>query len=176
MHMFCSENKCINNNNRSVVSFTVRVSDGQQFNFSSQCCEGEACSDNNKASGEEGGTVRADTQIQCPSCYSSDTITDCKEEIRQCSQGERCVHIIADHVNDKKVELKGCSNIDEATCGILTPGNVKVGEFTFQNVSCKNEITTTTTTTTTTPSTGTSVKASFISSVFGSLLLLKLLF
>ncbi|XP_038181343.1 ly6/PLAUR domain-containing protein 8-like [Arvicola amphibius] len=178
---FCSEDKCISSTS-AVVSFTVRVSDDQEFNFSSQCCEGEACPGNNEGSGEEGdgGTSRADTQIQCPSCYSSNTTTACKEEIRQCSQGERCVHIIADHVNGtvhNKVELKGCSNIDEATCDILNPGNVTVGEFTFQTVSCTNEITTTTpATVTTTPSTSTSIKASFISSVFGSLLLLKLLF
>ncbi|XP_057629906.1 ly6/PLAUR domain-containing protein 8-like [Chionomys nivalis] len=182
---FCSKDKCSTVNNNTEVSFTVRVSDNQQFSFASQCCEGDACpnnNNNNEGPEEEGGdgNTRANTQIQCPSCYSSSTTTDCKEEIRQCSQGERCVHIIADHVDGtvhNKVELKGCSNIDEATCDILTPGNVTVGEFAFQMVSCTNEITTTTpTTVTTTPSTSTSIKASFISSVFGSLLLLKLLF
>ncbi|XP_075797934.1 ly6/PLAUR domain-containing protein 8 [Microtus pennsylvanicus] len=184
---FCSEINCINNSNSVVVSFMVRVSDNQQFSFASQCCQGDACPDNEgevmaflyPGNGEDSGvgSSRADTQIQCPSCYSSNTTTDCKEETQQCSQGERCVHIIADHVNGNKVELKGCSNIDEATCNILTPGNVTVGEFTFQTVSCTNEITTTTpTTVTTTPSTSTTIKASFISSVFGSLLLLKLLF
>ncbi|KAH0503838.1 Ly6/PLAUR domain-containing protein 8 [Microtus ochrogaster] len=172
---FCSEINCINNSNSVVVSFMVRVSDNQQFSFASQCCQGDACPDN-KDPVKESESARADTQIQCPSCYSYNT-TNCKENTQSCSQGERCVHIIADHVNGNKVELKGCSNIDEATCDILTPGNVTVGEFTFQMVNCINEITTTTpTTVTTTPSTSTSLKASFISSVFGSLLLLKLLF
>nr|XP_048293521.1 ly6/PLAUR domain-containing protein 8-like [Myodes glareolus] len=184
-HKFCSKINCINSSNSIVVSFTVRVSDDQQFSFASQCCQEDACPGNEKGP-EEGNepAARANTQIQCPSCYSNGT-TDCKETIQSCSQGERCVHIIA--VNGDvhtEVELKGCSNISEATCDILTPGNVTVGEFTFQTVNCTNEITTTTpttvtttpTTVTTTPDSSTSIKASIISSVFGSLLLLKLLF
>lgn len=74
-----------------------------------------------------------------------------------------------------QVELKGCSDISESTCETLAPENTTVGEFIFRSVICENA-TTINTLTTKTPPTSTGIKASFTSSVFGSLLLLKLLF
>ncbi|KAM7333458.1 hypothetical protein ACRRTK_006778 [Alexandromys fortis] len=132
------------------------------------------------------------TNTQCSSCYSTNQGA-CNETTQQCFEGEQCVHIIVQHGSGEESvteELKGCSDISDATCKALDSESAKIGEFTFQKVNCTKatiipEVTTTTTpttvtttpsTVTTTPSTSTTIKASFISSVFGSLLLLKLLF
>lgn len=165
----CSADNCPKNS--AQVAFTVHVFDDQSFHFASQCCQGEACNDTNHG-------TQAITNTQCSACYSYNTTTACKEKTRQCFQGERCVHIIAYFVNGterNKVELKGCSDISESTCETLAPGNTTVGEFFFRSVICENA-TTINTLTTKTPPTSTGIKASFTSSVFGSLLLLKLLF
>ncbi|XP_036050752.1 ly6/PLAUR domain-containing protein 8-like [Onychomys torridus] len=164
----CSANNCAKNSNTQ-VAFTVHVFDNQTLHFSSQCCQGEACNDTNHETGTQGLT-----NTQCSACYSYNT-TDCQEKTRQCFQGERCVHIIAEFVNGKSgTSVKGCSDISESTCETLALENRTIGEFVFQSVKCENA--TVIPVTTNTPPASTGVKASFTSSVFGSLLLLKLLF
>ncbi|XP_041520372.1 ly6/PLAUR domain-containing protein 8-like [Microtus oregoni] len=169
------ERSCLASNCEEITQadFTVRLPDAQQYQFVSQCCEGEACKDTDPG-------PRNLTNTQCSSCYRINQGT-CNETTQQCFEGEQCVQIIVQR-GSGKLELKGCSDISNATCEAL--GGKEIGGFTFQTVNCTNAaiipVTTTTTTTptivTTTPSTSTSLKASFISSVFGSLLLLKLLF
>ncbi|XP_052611882.1 ly6/PLAUR domain-containing protein 8 [Peromyscus californicus insignis] len=165
----CSANNCTEGSTQ--VAFTVHVFDDQRFHFESQCCQAEACNDTSHETG-----TQVLTNTQCSACYSYNTTT-CQEKTRQCFQGERCVHITAEFVNGTErntVELKGCSDISESTCETLAPGNTTVGEFFFQSVKCENA--TIIPVTTNTPPASTGVKTSFTSSVFGSLLLLKLLF
>ncbi|XP_049987556.1 ly6/PLAUR domain-containing protein 8-like [Alexandromys fortis] len=181
------ERSCSASNCETIIQadFTVRLPDAQQYHFVSQCCQGEACKDTDPG-------PRNLTNTQCSSCYSTNQGA-CNETTQQCFEGEQCVHIIVQHGSGEESvteELKGCSDISDATCKALDSESAKIGEFTFQKVNCTKatiipEVTTTTTpttvtttpsTVTTTPSTSTTIKASFISSVFGSLLLLKLLF
>ncbi|KAL1779828.1 ly6/PLAUR domain-containing protein 8 [Sigmodon hispidus] len=166
---FCSKENC-SDHQTSTVAFVVRVFDEQRFHFVSQCCQGEKCNDTSHDSGSQ-----APANTKCNSCYSYNTTT-CSEKTQECFQGEQCVHIIA-LVNDteriNRVELKGCSDITSSTCQALSSGNVTVGEFIFQSVQCTEADALDTTTSSTTTSTG--IKVSFTSSLFGSLLLLKLL-
>ncbi|XP_051037502.1 ly6/PLAUR domain-containing protein 8 [Phodopus roborovskii] len=169
---FCSKTNCTKNETTQ-VAFTVHVFDDQSFHFASQCCQGESCNDTNP-----GSTSQTLSNINCSACYGNGTEA-CQEETRQCFEGERCVHIIAEHVNGKSgVELKGCSDISESVCEILNPVNTTFGEFIFQRVLCTTPGSVTATTpdsvTVTTPDSAT-IQASFASIVFGSLLLLKLL-
>ncbi|XP_028634561.1 ly6/PLAUR domain-containing protein 8 [Grammomys surdaster] len=176
---FCSESNCIENNN--VVAFTVHIFDDQRFHFASQCCQGEACNDTQY----ESGTQEA-TNTQCMSCYGHKE-TDCQEKPQQCYKGEKCVHIIAELTNGtNRVELKGCSDISNSTCEFLSAENTTVGEFVFKSVVCTESTESNSTTvtplgittslTSTTPKTSMGIRASFTSSIFGILLLLKLLF
>ncbi|XP_005067944.1 ly6/PLAUR domain-containing protein 8 [Mesocricetus auratus] len=169
---FCSKDNCIENKTTQ-VAFTVRVSANQSYHFASQCCQGETCNDTNPDSPSQ-----AVGSIKCSSCYSYNTTT-CQETELLCYEGEQCVHIITIPVNrsENRVELKGCSDISQSSCDILSPVNTTFGGFIFQSVQCANVSTTTqpVTVTTTTPDSAT-IKASFASVVFGSLLLLKLLF
>uniref|UniRef100_A0A8C2LWD9 LY6/PLAUR domain containing 8 n=1 Tax=Cricetulus griseus TaxID=10029 RepID=A0A8C2LWD9_CRIGR len=163
---FCSKSNCTKNETTQ-VAFTVHVFDDQSYHFASQCCQDGQCS-----------ISQTVTNTQCSACYSYNTTT-CQEKTRQCFEGEQCVHIIAVQVNDTEhmLELKGCSDISQSVCETLAPENTTFGEFIFQKVQCTNatKISSTTTLAATT-TTSTAIKASFASSVFGSLLLLKLLF
>ncbi|ERE68776.1 ly6/PLAUR domain-containing protein 8 [Cricetulus griseus] len=169
---FCSKSNCTKNETTQ-VAFTVHVFDDQSYHFASQCCQDGQCNDINP-----GSISQTVTNTQCSACYSYNTTT-CQEKTRQCFEGEQCVHIIAVQVNDTEhmLELKGCSDISQSVCETLAPENTTFGEFIFQKVQCTNatKISSTTTLAATT-TTSTAIKASFASSVFGSLLLLKLLF
>ncbi|XP_034362626.1 ly6/PLAUR domain-containing protein 8-like [Arvicanthis niloticus] len=176
---FCSESNCTENSTE--VAFTVRIFDDQRFHFASQCCQGEACNGTHYESG-----TQESTNTQCMSCYDYNQ-TRCEEKPQQCYEGEQCVHIIAELTNGTgRVELKGCSDISNSTCQFLSAENTTVGEFVFMSVECTqsteansttvtpSSIETSPTSVTTTTSMG--IRASFTSSIFGSLLLLKLLF
>lgn len=189
---FCSASNCTENSTE--VAFTVHLFDDQRYHFASQCCQGESCN----ATHSESGTQNV-TDMQCMSCYGHNK-TLCEEKPQKCYEGEQCVFIIAEMVNGSgRVELKGCSDISNSTCQFLSPGNTTVGEFVFKSVECTQPTEYTNSTTTIPPITNTSLtsvtrpgiktspasvtpqasmgtKASFTSSIFGSLLLLKLLF
>ncbi|XP_055458850.1 ly6/PLAUR domain-containing protein 8-like [Psammomys obesus] len=164
---FCSALNCTENATRE-VDFTVRVFDDQRFHFASQCCQGKACNDTS----HDSGTQQKDT-TECISCYSHNK-TVCQEKTQLCYKGEQCVHITVGFANGAdEVELRGCSNISNATCQFLSPENTTVGEFIFKKVECMKA---------TTPpgsvissSANLPIKISFASSVLGTLLLLKLL-
>ncbi|EGW11638.1 Uncharacterized protein UNQ511/PRO1026-like [Cricetulus griseus] len=142
------------------------------------CEEGSLSCVESSVNSTLGSISQTVTNTQCSACYSYNTTT-CQEKTRQCFEGEQCVHIIAVQVNDTEhmLELKGCSDISQSVCETLAPENTTFGEFIFQKVQCTNatKISSTTTLAATT-TTSTAIKASFASSVFGSLLLLKLLF
>ncbi|OBS74318.1 hypothetical protein A6R68_15151 [Neotoma lepida] len=123
---------------------------GSFYSYENKFCSPNNCSENN-------------TQVAFTVHVSNDQRFHFAS---QCCQGKAC--------NDTNhVELKGCSDISDATCEFLSTENTTVGEVVFRMVQCKKEDTVTVTPT---PSASTGIKASFISSVFGSLLLLKLLF
>ncbi|XP_021033101.1 ly6/PLAUR domain-containing protein 8 [Mus caroli] len=195
---FCSASNCTKNSTE--VAFTVHLFDDQRYHFASQCCQGASCN----ATHSESGTQNV-TDMQCMSCYGHNK-TLCEEKPQKCYEGEQCVYIIAEMVNGSgRVELKGCSDISKSTCQFLSTGNTTVGEFVFKSVEC-TQPTESNLTTTIPPITNTSlasdtppsinitqpgiktppapvtsqasmgIKASFTFSIFGSLLLLKLLF
>lgn len=182
---FCSASNCSENNTE--VAFTVRVFDNQRYHFASQCCQGKECN---------GTQYEPETQdstgLQCISCYANNS-TNCTEKLQECYKGEQCVHIFMEFKNGSgAVELKGCSDISTSTCQRLSLGKVTVGEFIFTSGKCTIPTNVTSPTTvipqatstpratvtsqaSVTPPASMGIKASFTSSIFGSLLLLKLL-
>lgn len=183
---FCSALNC--SENSTEVAFTVRVFDNQRYRFASQCCQEKECNGTHYEP-----ETQDSTGMQCVSCYNNNNNTNCTEKLQECYKGEQCVHVIMELKNGSgKVELKGCSDISNSTCQVLSAGNVTVGEFIFKSAQCTNPANITSLTTVTpqttgtpratvtsqtsvTPSTSMGIKASFTSSIFGSLLLLKLL-
>ncbi|XP_051023233.1 ly6/PLAUR domain-containing protein 8 [Acomys russatus] len=165
---FCSADNCSESNTE--VAFNVHMFDDQRFHFASQCCQGKECNNTSHASG-----TQTPTNTLCASCYSYNS-TACVERSQQCYQGEQCVHVTAENANGT-LELKGCSDISSSTCQFLSTENTTVGEFIFRKVVCSPAIILSTLpASTSTPTTSMGTKASFTFSVFGSLLLLKLLF
>ncbi|XP_031210107.1 ly6/PLAUR domain-containing protein 8-like [Mastomys coucha] len=188
---FCSELNCTESSTK--VAFTVHLFDDQRYHFASQCCQGKECNVTHDESAKQNFT-----NTQCMSCYGNNK-TLCEQKPQQCYEGEQCVHMVAELTNGTgRVELKGCSDISNSTCQLLSKGNITVGEFIFKSVECtgSTELNLTTVTppgintssatvtppgkntssTTVTPSASMGIRASFTSSIFGSLLLLKLLF
>ncbi|EPY77637.1 ly6/PLAUR domain-containing protein 8 [Camelus ferus] len=98
----------------------------------------------------------------------------------QCCQGGPCGNVTVTGETSKLV-LKGCSNINDATCHILSTKKPKLGEFTLQKLVCADKSTTASTTKNPKtiaphrPTSGTGSKVFFTPVALASLLLLGLL-
>ncbi|XP_006147534.1 ly6/PLAUR domain-containing protein 8 [Tupaia chinensis] len=145
-NMFCSEKNC-SGETSAVAAFAVHVSEGERFHFASQCCQGETCNDTDSAPGHvlsDGSHVPGPPQegvpsnMECPACYG-DSEVSCSEATQKCYGGQRCVSLVADFTNDTqstRLVLRGCSNVSNATCQLLSAGNQTVGGVIFQKFEC----------------------------------------
>ncbi|XP_005382417.1 PREDICTED: ly6/PLAUR domain-containing protein 8 [Chinchilla lanigera] len=130
--MFCSAANC-SGETESFLAFTVRVSDGESFDFSSRCCQEDTC---NGTYATLDSLPEDLSNTECQSCYGVN-VTSCIGRPRTCYREERCVSLIAQYNNATETFLlKGCSNIRTSTCQFLSAGNKVAEGLIFQKFEC----------------------------------------
>ncbi|XP_023556723.1 ly6/PLAUR domain-containing protein 8 [Octodon degus] len=130
--MSCSAANCSGDPD-AFLSFTVRVSDTEHFDFASQCCQGKTCNTTDSTSDSPQEDL---SDTQCLACYGWNT-TSCTGKPWKCYKGERCVYLIAQFKNaTETLVLKGCSNIGTSTCELLSARNETFEGLALQKIEC----------------------------------------
>ncbi|XP_021111329.1 ly6/PLAUR domain-containing protein 8, partial [Heterocephalus glaber] len=132
--MFCSAADCSGETDL-LLAFSVHVSDGERFNFASQCCQEKAC---DVAYSTLDSPPEDLSSTECPACHGPNA-TSCIPKPRKCYKEEQCVSLIAqNHDATEMLVLQGCSNISNSICQLLSAGNQRIGIFAFQKVECRD--------------------------------------
>ncbi|XP_032323992.1 ly6/PLAUR domain-containing protein 8 [Camelus ferus] len=177
--MFYQNSACSARNCSGLEAYTFSVhTANENFVFASQCCQGGPCG-NVTVTGAP-PLVNVSSNIECPACFELNRAS-CDGKPLRCNNGEMCVDLVAAWNETSKLVLKGCSNINDATCHILSTKKPKLGEFTLQKLVCADKSTTASTTKNPKtiaphrPTSGTGSKVFFTPVALASLLLLGLL-
>ncbi|XP_031527984.1 ly6/PLAUR domain-containing protein 8 [Vicugna pacos] len=170
----CSAHNC---SGMEAYSFSVHTAN-ENFVFVSQCCQGGPCGNVTVTAAPP--LVNASSNIECPACFEFNRAS-CDGKPLRCNNREMCVNLVAGWNETSKLVLKGCSNINDATCHILSTKKPKLGELTLQKLVCADKSTTASTTKNPKtiaphrPTSGTGSKVFFTPVALASLLLLGLL-
>ncbi|XP_052053458.1 ly6/PLAUR domain-containing protein 8-like [Apodemus sylvaticus] len=200
---FCSALNCTENSTE--VAFTVRLFDDQRYHFASQCCQGEACNSTYYESKTQNFTAmqcmscygHEDTACeekpqwcyegeQCVHIIAQLTNDTGRVELKGCSDitSSTCQFLSTANttVGEFAFQLVNCMEPTESNLTTITPPGTNTSFTSSTPPGGKTSVTSITTpgikasTTSVTPQASLGIKVSFTSSIFSSLLLLKLLF
>ncbi|XP_021067445.1 ly6/PLAUR domain-containing protein 8 [Mus pahari] len=200
---FCSASECTENSTE--VAFTVHLSDDRRYHFASHCCQGKPCNVTHSESGTQNltnmqcvscyGTNNASCQEKPQLCYKGEQCVHIvseltngtgRVELKGCSDisNSTCQFLSTGNKTVGEFVFKSveCTQPTETNSTITTPPitNTSLSSVTPPGINISSTSVTQpgvkTSPKPVTPQASMGIKASFTSSLFGSLLLLKLLF